>query len=76
MVIPGVPDDQLERLHLYLGPGKGSTYAYKHLPSGITVCAAKPPQVKVHLFHQQLIAELTAKLRAAGVLKGTEAGSE
>ncbi len=71
MVIPGVPDDHLERLHWYLGPGKGSEYAYKHLPSGIMVGGTKPPDMKIHEFDQQLIAELTAKLVAAGLIAET-----
>ena len=75
MVVPQIPDDDLERFHLYLGPGKGSEYAYKHLPSGIMVGGTKPPEMKIHEFDQQLLAELTAKLRAAGLITGTQ-GSE
>ena len=68
MVIPGIPDDHLERLHWYLSPGKGSEYAYKHVPSGIIVGGRKPPDVRIHDFDEQLIAELTAKLHAAGYI--------
>lgn len=71
MAIPGIPNDHLERLHSYLGPGKGSEYAYKHLPSGIMVGGAKPPNMRTHEFDQQLIAELTAKLKAAGLITAT-----
>ncbi len=71
MVIPEIPDEHLERLHWYLGPGKGSEYAYKHLPSGIMVGGAKPLHMRIHEFAQQLIAELTEKLKAAGIITGT-----
>jgi len=72
MVIPEIPDDHLERLHWYLGPGKGGEYAYKHLPSGIMVGGAKPPHMSIHEFERQLIAELTEKLKAAGLITGTQ----
>lgn len=76
MVIPGIPDEHLERLHFYLGPGKGSRYAYKHIPSGIMVGGAKPPEMKIHQYDQQLIAQLAEKLKAAGIITGSETGGE
>src|SRR5437870_5128444 len=45
-IFPTDTNEHLERLHLYLGPGKGSAYAYKHLPSGIIVGGAKPLHMK------------------------------
>ena len=72
MVIPGIPDDDLEQLHWYLGPGKASEYAYKHIPSGIFAGGTKPPDMKIHEFDLHLIAELTAKLKAAGIITGTQ----
>jgi hypothetical protein len=71
MLIPGIPDEHLERLHLYLGPGKGSAYAYRHLPSGITVCGEIPPDMNVYLFDRKLVADLAEQLKAAGFLTGT-----
>jgi hypothetical protein len=76
MVIPGIPDDQLERLHWYLGPGKGNEYAYRHIPSGIMVGGTCPPQMKILQFDQQLIAELKEKLTVAGIIKSTETDGE
>jgi hypothetical protein len=76
MLIQGIPDDHLERVHWYLGRGKGSEYAYKHVPSGIMVGGAKPPQMTIHEFDQQLIGELMEKLKAAGIITGKETDSE
>jgi hypothetical protein len=76
MQIPGIPDDHLERMHLYLGPGNGSGYAYKHVPSGIMVSGVKPPEMKVHQFDRQLVAELFEKLKAAGIITDTKSGSK
>ncbi len=76
MSIHGIPDDHLERLHLYLGPGKGSQVVYKHIPSGIMVGGAKPPQMKALEYEKQLLAELTEKLKASGILNTAEARGE
>ncbi len=76
MMIHGIPEDQLERIHWYHGPGKGSSYAYKHLPSGIVAGGRKPPAMKTHEFDRQLLAELVEKLKAAGILSTTERGGE
>jgi hypothetical protein len=72
MVIPGIPDDQLERIHYYLGPGNGSGYAYKHIPSGILAGGTKPPQMNIHQFDLRLIADLTEKLKAAEIISETQ----
>jgi hypothetical protein len=76
MILPEIPDDDLERLHWYLGPGKGSEYAYKHVPSGIMVGGTKPTDMKIHEFDQLLIAGLRAKLKAAGLITGTQASEQ
>ncbi len=74
MLVPGIPDDHIERVHWYLGPGKGSEYAYKHAPSGIMVGGACPPQMTAFQFDQQLFAEFVEKLKAAGVVKDESTG--
>jgi hypothetical protein len=71
VAIPEIPDDHLERIQWYLGPGKGSEYAFKHLPSGIMVGGTKPPEMRIHDFERQLLAELLTKLKAAGIFTGT-----
>jgi hypothetical protein len=76
MVIPEIPDNHLQRLHWYLGPGKGSEYGYKHLPSGIMVGGAKPPGLTVFEFDRQLIAQLAAKLKEVGLLTGTDVNGQ
>ncbi len=68
-MIHGIPDKDLERIHWYLGPGKGSEYGYKHIPSGIMVHGLKPPDMTTHEFDRQLFAEFVEKLRAAGIIK-------
>src|SRR5580765_7771049 len=67
-MIHGIPEEHLERVHWYHGPGKGSSYAYKHIPSGIMVGGEKPPDMKVLEFDQQLFAEFIEKLKAAGII--------
>jgi hypothetical protein len=74
MLEPGIPDDQIERIHWWLGPGNGSEYAYRHLPSGITVGGSCPPQMTVLQFDQQLFAELVEKLKTAGIIKEEQVG--
>ena len=68
-MIHGIPDKDLERIHWYLGPGKGSEYGYKHIPSGIMVGGLKPSEMTTHEFDRQLFAEFVEKLRAAGIIK-------
>jgi hypothetical protein len=68
MMIHGIPEDKLERIHWYLGPGKGSEYADKHIPSGIMVGGLKPSDMKTHEFVERLFAELVEKLKAAGII--------
>ncbi len=68
-MIHGIPEDDLARIHWYLGPGKGSEYAYKHIPSGIMVGGRKPSDMKTHEFVEQLFAELVEKLKAAGIIR-------
>ncbi len=68
-MVHGIPDDDMEQIHWYLGPGRGSEYAYKHIPSGIMVGGLKPPGMKTHEFLKQLFAELVEKLKAAGIIR-------
>ena len=68
-MVHGIPDGELERIHWYLGPGRGSEYAYKHIPSGIMVGGLKPSGMKTHEFDKQLFAELIEILKAAGIVR-------
>jgi hypothetical protein len=69
MVLPGIPDEHLARLHWNEGGGRGSL-AYRHLPSGITVRRDCPPGVPVHSIDAELLAELAESLRSEGLLAG------
>ena len=69
MLIPGIPDDELERLHWNSGRGRGAA-GYRHLPSGITVARELIPDVPVLEQDQELLAELKEKLWSAGLLGG------
>jgi hypothetical protein len=71
--IAGIAYIEMERIHWYLGPGKGSTCAYKHLPSGITASGKVPPDGDVLEFDKQLLTELTQKLTAAGIIPAADA---
>jgi hypothetical protein len=62
MLIPGVPDNELERLHWNYGGGRGAI-GLRHKPSGITVCRECLPDVPVSQLAEQLKAELEDKLR-------------
>jgi hypothetical protein len=75
VLIPGIPDHDIERSHWYSGPGKCGEYAYKHVPSGIMVVGACPPQRTVIEFDRQLFAEFVEKLKAAGILKEDSTGA-
>jgi len=71
MLIPGIPDAHLEKIHTYLGPGKSGEYAYKHIPSGIMIRATPPPQMPLREFRHKLIDELAKKLKAAEIIAST-----
>jgi hypothetical protein len=68
MRIAGVPDEHLEQIHLWYGPGKGGELGYKHLPSGIMVRRMCPPTGSLLKFRNQLLAELREQLIAAGIV--------
>jgi len=68
MRIPGIPDEELERIHWWYGPGKGSAVAYRHVPSGIQVARERPPEAPLQRFDEELLAELTQALREHGLL--------
>ncbi len=74
MLRSGLLDEDVERIHWYLGLGKGSEYAYKHLPSGIMVGGTCPPNMTVLEFDQQLFAEFVEKLKTAGIVKEESTG--
>lgn len=74
MFILGIPDDHIERIHWYLGPGKGSEYGFKHVPSGIMVGGKCPPNMTVFQFHQKVFADFVEKLKAAGIVKDKSTG--
>lgn len=67
MRIPGIPDSELERVHWNYGQGRGA-YALRHLPSGLTVGRECLPGAPSWQLEQELLAELTEKLRSAGLL--------
>ena len=67
MMIPGAPDEHLERLHWNEGGGRGSL-GYRHLPSGILVSRTCRADVPVRVTDAELQAELAERLRAEGLL--------
>jgi hypothetical protein len=67
MLIPGVPDSHLERLHWNYGSGRGAR-SLRHLPSGITADRESVPGVPVWQTMQELATDLQAKLRRAGII--------
>jgi hypothetical protein len=66
MLIDGVDDEQLERLHWNLGGGRG-ILGIRHVPSGISVSRECPPKVPVRQFMEELVGELREQLKQAGV---------
>ncbi len=76
MVIPGIPDEHIERIHWWFGPGKVSECAYRHIPSGIVVGGPRPPDISAFDFDRQLLAAFVEKLKAAGIVKDEETRGE
>ena len=68
VLTPEIPDGDIERIHNYLGRGRPSEVAYRHIPSGITVGRVRPPDAIAHEIDSQLFGELIDKLKAAGIL--------
>src|SRR5262249_36911054 len=70
MTIPGVPDEDLLRLHWNYGGGRGAV-GYRHIPSGITVARDCLPDVPTRQFYEEALAELERQLRERGLLLST-----
>jgi hypothetical protein len=67
MLIPGIPDSHLERLHWNYGGGRGA-HGLRHLPSGITVSRESVPGIPSWQTMPELAADLQAKLSRAGII--------
>jgi hypothetical protein len=70
MLIPGIPDADLERLHWHHGGGRG-TAGFRHKPE----C---PPGVPVRRCYEAALAQLVRELRERALLAdgaGTSAGA-
>jgi hypothetical protein len=65
--IPGVPDEDLERIHFNYGGGRGAG-GFRHLPSGITVIRECPPTVPARRKYDEATAELERLLREQGLI--------
>jgi hypothetical protein len=63
--IPGVTDEDLERIHFRHFGGRGSG-GFRHLPSGITVIREFPPTEPVRRTYEEALAELERVLREQG----------
>jgi hypothetical protein len=66
MLIAGIPDADLERIHWRYGGGRGAV-GYRHVPSGITAvreCLDLP----VRHYCAEALTELERKLREQGLL--------
>lgn len=69
MLIPGIPDEHLARLHWNNGSGRG-ILGYRHLPSGIFVTRPCPEGMPVMLINAELLVELEERLKSEGRLAG------
>ena len=67
MLIPGIPDEDLERLHWNCDGGRGAA-GYRHVPSGITVARECLPDVPTGQFYEAALAELKRELGKLGLL--------
>jgi hypothetical protein len=77
MLIPGIPDADLERLHWRHGGGR-STAGIRHKPSGITVERECPPDVPVRRCYEAVLVQLVRELRERGLIAddaGTSTGA-
>jgi hypothetical protein len=78
MLILGIPDEDLERLHWNYGGGRGAA-GYHHVPTGITVAREGLREVSTLHIYEAALAELKRELRKRGLLSngggtGAEAG--
>jgi hypothetical protein len=76
MRIPGISNDELVRTHWNSGRGNGAAMEYKHLPTGISVYRRYGPHDLTAKIHDELLAELAEKLRAVGLIPGTDTPSQ
>jgi hypothetical protein len=67
MLIPGVADTDLQRLHRNYGDGQGAG-GYCNVPSGVTVIQNFLPGKPVLDYYEDALAELESKLRERGPL--------
>jgi hypothetical protein len=70
MLIPGVPEEDLERLHWNYG-GRGAA-GYRHVPSGITGARECLPNIPARYVYGEALAELERELRERGFLASNE----
>jgi hypothetical protein len=71
MLIPGIPDEELEELHWNYGGGRGAA-GYRHVPSGITVTRECLPDAPTRHAYEAALAELEHALREQGFLSNGE----
>lgn len=75
MLIPGVADEELARLHWRGVSGRGAL-GYRHLPSGIEVHRECPPGVPVRAIDAELRLELQEALQSRGLLPSEAAAHQ
>lgn len=71
MLILGVPDSDLVRDYWRAMPGQPGRLALRHVPTGVEVSRLLPNDVSVLAIHDEIVAELAARLRAMGVMSRT-----
>jgi hypothetical protein len=74
MLIPGISDEDLERLHWNCGGGRGAA-GYRHIPSGIIVARECLPDVPTRHVYEAALAELKRELRKQGLLSNDDGTS-
>ena len=71
MLIPGIPNEDLERLHWNHGGGLGAA-GYRHVPSRLTVTRECLPDIPTRRFYDEALAELEWQLRQRGILSNND----
>jgi hypothetical protein len=71
MIISGIPDSHLERIHWNYGGGRGAI-GLRHLPSGIIVTRECLPNDSTLKLAKELVVELREKLLQARILVDEE----
>jgi hypothetical protein len=75
MLIPGIPDADLMRLHWNYGGGRAAV-GYRHVPSGILAARECQPDFPARHSYAAALAELERVLRERGFLpKGEVTGA-